>query len=333
VSELLTAAIARRYRATGADGPFGDLRRAHGVGMEGYFWRITDVEAGRVIVALCGVSRAADGVWATVALAEHPSGFTRQLDVSTAGADRTKLGVWAGERAFRARADRVRVELGLDAQLDIRLRDRHDWPASQPLGGSGAAHLIPGLGQYWHPHLLGGRVDGTAVIGEQVIDLRGAEVYAEKNWGRGGFPGSWHWGQAQAFERPDVCVAFAGGDVQIGPVTLQATALVVRLGGRLIRLGNPVLAPVTAEADGERWALHGRGPRWSVELAGGAPRAAAHRLGIPLPAERRSVPAALEHLAGTVQLVVRQRGRVYFAGESRLAGLEIGAPPAGGAWR
>jgi hypothetical protein len=292
--------------------------------MEGYFWRFTDARSGRVIVALCGISRAADGDWATVALAGHPGRFARQIDVQDAGADFARLGVWAGERAFAANSDRVRVDLGPDAQLDLHLRDCRHWNRSL-VGGSGAAHLIPGLNQYWHPHVLGGRAEGRVILGDEVIDLVDADVYAEKNWGRGGFPTRWHWGQAQAFERRDVCVAFAGGDVEVGRATLRATALVVRLGTDVIRLGNPVLAPVTADADGERWALRGRGPRWSVELEGGGARSAAHILHVPVPAERRSVPAALEHLAARVRLVVRHRGRVRFAGESELAGLEVGS--------
>jgi hypothetical protein len=291
--------------------------------MEGYFWRFTDARSHRVIVALCGVSRAADGHWATVGLAAHPGGFTRQIDVQTAGADDARLGAWAGVREFAASADRVQVDLGPDARLDVRLRDCHVY-RTRPFGGSGAAHVIPGLNQYWHPHVLGGRADGQVILDEETIELQDAEVYAEKNWGRGGFPGRWHWGQAQAFDRPDVCVAFAGGDVELGPVRLSATALVVRLGADVIRLGNPLLAPVTADVDGERWALRGRGPRWSVELEGGAPRASAHVLQVPLPTERRSVNAALEHLAADVRLVVRRRGRVQFAGESSLAGLEVG---------
>jgi hypothetical protein len=323
VSEAAVTRLARRYRATGADAPFGDPRRAHGVGMEGYFWRFSDVRSGRVIVALCGVSQAPDGTWANVGLAGHPGAFSQQFDISTAGADSRRLGVWAGEHAFRGGLDRVQVELGPEARLDVRVSQRHDWPRL-PVGGCGAAHLLPGLGQYWHPHLLGGRADGVAVLGGEVIELDGFSVYAEKNWGRGGFPGAWHWGQAQAFERPDVCVAFAGGDVVIGPATVQATALVVALGDELIRLGNPLIAPVRAEVDATRWVLSGRGPRYSVELEGTAPRGPGHLLNVPLPSERRSVPAALEHLAGHLRLVVRRRGRVCFTGESRLAGLEVG---------
>ena len=80
-----------RFRATGADLPFADLRRAHGVAMEGYFWRLSDPRTGRVVVALCGLCRAADGFWATVALAGHPGGFLRWADVPVAWGDTDQL--------------------------------------------------------------------------------------------------------------------------------------------------------------------------------------------------------------------------------------------------
>jgi hypothetical protein len=197
------------------------------------------------------------------------------------------------------------------------------------LGGSGAAHLVPGLGQYWHPHLLGAEVRGQAVLGGETVSLDGFTAYAEKNWSPtlDGFPPRWWWGQVQGFARDDVCLAFAGGDVVIGPATVEATGVVVRLGDEVVRLGNPLIAPVRVQADGDAWALHGRGPRWSVELEGGAPLADAHALPVPLPAQRRSVPGALEHLAAPARLIVRRRGRVVFAGESRVAGLELGGAP------
>ena len=58
------------YRRAGADLPFGDPARAHGVGMEGYYWRFTDVEAGRVVIVLCGICTAGAGRWALVALGD-----------------------------------------------------------------------------------------------------------------------------------------------------------------------------------------------------------------------------------------------------------------------
>ncbi|MFD2393343.1 hypothetical protein ACFSSF_05200 [Dietzia aerolata] len=57
------------YRSTGADLPFGDPLRAHGVAMEGYFLRLTDRERGRVVIALIGVNRGPEGHWATLGLA------------------------------------------------------------------------------------------------------------------------------------------------------------------------------------------------------------------------------------------------------------------------
>src|SRR3954452_13577538 len=74
-----------RYRRTGADPPFGDPARYHGVAMEGYYWRFTDAVQGRVAVALIGVNRdGRGGTWATVALAAHPGGHLRSAVVAEA---------------------------------------------------------------------------------------------------------------------------------------------------------------------------------------------------------------------------------------------------------
>lgn len=312
-----------RYRSTGADGPFGDPRRAHGVAMEGYYWRFSDPRSGRVLVALCGVNRAPGGMWATVALAAHPGGELREAAVSDAGADRRGLGAWAGGGAFSADERAVHVDLGPDARLDVRLRDVHGWPR-RPFGGLGIGHVVPGLSQYWHPHVLGGRADGRAVVGDAAIDLAGWRVYAEKNWGHGGFPEAWWWGQAHGFDRPEACVAFAGGAVRLGPIATTATAVVVRLGGEVVRLGDPLLSPIRAEVGPGRWRLQGRGPRWGVEVEAEANGVAPHVLPVPIPAEGRNVAAAHQHLAGRLHVVVRRRGRVVYAGESELAGLEHG---------
>ena len=43
--------------------------------MEGYFWRFTDPASGRVVIALGGVNRAADGMWSILGLAADPNGF------------------------------------------------------------------------------------------------------------------------------------------------------------------------------------------------------------------------------------------------------------------
>jgi hypothetical protein len=320
-----------RYRRLGADPPFGDPRRAHGVAMEGYFWRFTDLARGRVVVVLCGLCRDGDGrPWANVALAAHPGGLLRAADLPRAGGDPAALGVWAGGRdgsaALVADARTVRVDLGPGARLEVQLSDGR--PARRGmLGGCGPAHLIPGLGQYWDPNLLGAEVHGHAELGAETVTLTGMRAYAEKNWSRGGFPPRWWWGQAQGFDREDVCIAFAGGVLDARAPALEATAVVVRLAGQMIRLGNPLLAPARVATPRDRWSLRARGPLWSVELEGAAGPDPPHLLPVPDPVARGSAPAAHEHLAGTLHAVVRRRGRVAFAGESALAGLEVG--PAG----
>lgn len=311
------------YRSTGADLPFRSPLPAHGVAMEGYFWRFTDPDSGRVVIALNGVNRAADGHWSTLGLASHPNGFLRSAAHPTGAASPSGLGAYAGD-AFHGEADRLRVDLGPDARLDVRVAGPMPWPR-RAFGGSSVFHCVPALNQYWHPWLLGGTAVGTATVGDEEWSLDGAQVYAEKNWGRGGFPEAWWWGQAQGFDDSRACVAFAGGVVTAGPLRTTVTALVVLLpDGTLVRLGDPLVSPVRVEVSDEHWLLRGRSARWSIEVEGHSPLANAHVLPVPLPAERRNVPGAIEHLGASLRIRVRQRGRTVWAGESGLAALEHG---------
>lgn len=317
-----------RYRRTGADLPYMDPRGYHGVAMEGYFWRLTHVPSGTVLVVLAGVNRDAEGrTWGTVGLAGHPGGFSRSVAVAEASGERHGIGVWAGEdgrTSLRAGDRALTVDLGADARLEVRFDEPVGWPRGA-FGGIGAAQTIPGLSQYWHPHMLGGRVSGHARIGDREIDLDGATVYAEKNWGRGGFPPAWWWGQAHGFVRDDVCVAFAGGRAGLGRAQVLSTALVVRIGDEVIRAVRP-LHPMRVDVGPRAWNLHARTARHTIELEGRANGTPAHELPVPLAAQRRNLEgAAAQYLASEVRLVVRRGRRVLFSGASALAGLERGS--------
>ncbi|MDX6689477.1 MAG: hypothetical protein QOG15_934 [Solirubrobacteraceae bacterium] len=315
------------YRRTGADLPFADPRRYHGIAMEGYFWRITHVASGTVLIVLAGVNRdTAGATWGTVGLAAHPGGFSRSRAVADATGARRGLGVWAGDvetTNLRGDGERLRVDLGPDARLDVRFTDPVPWPRGA-FGGIGPAQTIPGLSQYWHPHLLGGRVTGSAEIDGREIDLDGATVYAEKNWGRGGFPPAWWWGQSHGFERDDVCVAFAGGRAGLGRAQVLATSLVVRVGDEVVRAVRP-LHPMRVEVGPRGWRLRARTARHTIELEGKANGTPAHALPVPIAAERRNLEgAAAQYLASDVRLAVRRGRRTLFSGTSALAGLERG---------
>jgi tocopherol cyclase len=312
--------VDRWYRGTGGNLPLGDPRPSHGAEMEGYFWRVTDAEAGRVLVVLCGVNQHPEGAWATVAVAAHPGGFVRSAVLPDASARSDRFLVTAGDGAFVADEEGVRVDLGDDARVDLSFERLVTWP--RLVGAGGLFAVLPFLGQYWHPHVLGGDVRGPATVGADTWAVDGADLYAEKNWGSG-FPERWWWGQAQGFDRSDVCVAFGGGLLTAGPLSMRVGGAVVRIGAHAIRLAPP-FSRVRCDTDGEHWDLRARGHGYHVRIKGRGAHAP-HLLPVPLPAERRNVDTDLEHLAGHLRLEVT--GRLDYDGESRFAGLEIGHRP------
>src|SRR4051812_35516689 len=307
------------YRRIGADLPFGDPRGYHGVGMEGHFWRITQPRTGAVVIAIVAISRDAQGrPWAMVSLAAHPGGAVRSATLPHAWAAPRGLALGAGE-AVSADERSLRIALGDDARLEIAFSDPQPWPR-RAFGALGPAQVIPGLSQYWHPWLLRARVSGSARIGDAAIDLDGAVAYAEKNWGAGGMPPAWWWGQAHGFERPDVCVAFAGGRAGLGRLRATATALVVAVGDEVRTVVRP-LRPLRVAVDERGWRLAGGG----VEVEAHADGTAPHLLPVPVPHERRRLDDwAPQHLTGSLRVSVRRRGRTLYEGTSQLAGLERG---------
>jgi tocopherol cyclase len=317
---LIRAALDRllhAYRRTGADPPFSDPARGHRTGMEGYYWRIVDASAGRVVVCLCGVCRAEPEDWAVVACAAHPGGFLRHAVVAPAIALPEAFGVRAAD-VLRGSIDRIVLRLGDESWVDVHLRPRAAW--SRPaFGALGPAHLVPGLTQYWHPVLLAAEVEGEACLGGSRVRLDEASAYVEKNWGPG-FAGRWWWGHAGAFPSPEATVAFAGGDVSLLGWGVSPTAVVVRLGGEVLRLAPPLAA---VSVDG--WHVRARSARHSVDLQGEV-GAEPHVLPVPDVVARRVDMRSEQHLAGRLHMSIRRGRRTLFDETSPLAGLELGVP-------
>lgn len=310
------------YRNTGADPPFADPALAHGTALEGYYWRVVDAEAGAVVVVLCGICRARDGPWATVAIASHPGGFTRYAMVAPAVGETSTFGAWAAD-ILHGSAARLSVRLGEDAWVELRLRSALLWPR-RAFGALGPAQVLPGIGQYWHPVVLAARADGEACLGGARLRLAGATAYAEKNWGPG-FAGHWWWGHADAFPGGETTVAFAGGRIALGGRVVSPTAVVVRFGARILRLAPP-LASVRAGATARAWKVRARSPRHAVEIEGEPSDSPPHLLPVPEVAERRVNMRSTQYLAGLMSLRVRRGRRTLFDDESPLAGLERGVP-------
>lgn len=303
------------YRRTGATAPSGDLWKPHDSQFEGWFWRLTHADSGRVVIALLSVNRAKEGrPWATVGIASHPGGASASAALPGAWATADAIG--AGDMIHATRGT-LRMDLD-NASIEIEIAAPRSWPLRT--GGIGIAGAIPGLSQYWHPWLLSGSVRGRAVVDGEQIDLDGFTAYAEKNWGPDGFPDTWWWGQAHGFADADVGVAFAGGRAGVGPVSVVAGSLIAWTGERVRRVVRPV-GRLAIDVGESGWRLRGGG----IELEGEANGSPAHHLPVPLADERRNLQdAAHQHLAGCLRLKISRRGGTVFEGVSELAGLEHG---------
>ena len=312
-------ALAAAYRRTGADLPGGDPRPTHGAQMEGWYWRFTDAARGRVVVALCGVNRHPAGDWATVAIAAHPGLLVRSAVVDGAVAAADSYRVVAGDVLV---ADETSLRVELDgARLEVDLTKRVGWP--HRLGAGAGLSAVPFLGQYWHPHVLGGSASGRLELAGETWDLDGATPYAEKNWGAG-FPRWWWWGQAQGFTDPDLCVAFGGGRLTAGPIGADVTGCVIRIGDEVVRFAPP-LSRVTSAIRACGWRVHARHRGWRAVVDGDGRGRTPAVLPVPLPEERRNVNRDLQHLAGDLRLRVWHSGTLVVDDETHLAALEIGS--------
>ena len=311
------------YRRTGADIPYGNPLPSHGTEMEGWFWRVTDEAAGRALIALCSVNRQPTGDWSTAAVGVHPGLVVRSGALGNARALQSPFSVSAGDDSgnFTVSTDRVRFELG-DLRLNMEITDRFAWPKA--FGGGGVFSAIPFLNQYWHPYCLDGRASGTVEYGDQSWTFDGAKVYAERNWGKG-FPLRWWWGQAHDFGGDDVCVAFSGGLLSLGPIARDVNGIVVRVGKKVTRMTPPVL--VRSEVGDNQWLIRGKSRRYEIELVGDGRHLPPHVLPVPLPAQRRNIDTDFEHLGGRLHCTVRESGRLLFEGTSELAALEVGTRP------
>ncbi len=317
--------LLRAIRASGADPWAGDPAAAHpGVALESWSWRLVDRDARRVVLVAATRCRDAGGKnWGSVVVAAlGPRGgrVIRERSVERVTASASRLAVDFGPGVLRAGDDGLTVDLGPDLRLDAAWEQPWRWP--RRLGGLGLGHAVPGLTQYWHPHLLGARVRGTARLGSsRPVPLDGAVAYGEKNWGRGGTPRAWWWGQAVLEEK--VLLAFAGGVLDAGPLRASATALAVRAGDELAALAQP-FALVDARVDPGAWRIDAASATgWRVRVRGSA-AGAPFDLPVPVVGTRGLAAHSHQHFDGELSLELRRGRRLVFRGSTALAGLERG---------
>jgi hypothetical protein len=109
-------------------------------------------------------------------------------------------------------------------------------------------------------------------------------------------------------------------------VSAAPTAVVVRLGERVLRFAPPV-ARAQARVDAHGWQVRVRSPRYRLELEGVAGEEGAHRLPVPDVRERRVEMRSQQVLAGRLRLRLQRGRHMLIDAVSPLAGLELGEPP------
>ena len=308
------------YRAAGAELPVAPAGRDHGSPMEGYLWRIVHEPSRTVVVGLCAACRAGSTRWGLVALAAQPQGSVRHLMADAAVPDPRRFGLVVPEM-LDGDLEHLQVRIDEADWLDVTFAGPVGWPR-RPLGAVGAGSLVPGLGQYWQPVLLDAEVRGEACVAGRRLRLDGARAYAEKNWGPG-FPGRWWWGQAGAFAGGEVGVAFAGGHVSLLGTAIAPTAVVLRLGGRIMSFAPPTSPAVVSVGNG-RWLLRLRSATNRLTIEAEAAPGGHQRLPVPVLDPRGMDMTAHHTFAGRLRLHLSRRGRTVIEAESDLAGLEEG---------
>ena len=183
-----TTRVHAAYRSTGADLLFGDPLPAHGVAMEGYFWRFTDPASGRV-------RHRAQRRQPRARRALVDPGRWPRIPNRLPAHRRPPEGLRLPGRAGRVRRRRVRGHRRAAAGRPRRRTrwstsgspSRSRWPR-RCAGGSSVFQAVPALNQYWHPWLLGGAAHGRVVVGEDSWDLDGWQVYGGEELGQGRVP-------------------------------------------------------------------------------------------------------------------------------------------------
>ena len=288
--------------------------------MEGYFWRFTQARAGRVAIVMCGVSRGArrqrrgrSSGWPRTR-----AGFFRWAALQDAVADTAATACGAGE-AFSAGPDHLHVDLGPDCRLEASFGAAVGWPR-RALGALGAGAARAGAEPVLAPAPVRGRRARQRRRGRGLVRarrrarLRGEELGPRLPRRRGG-------GVRRTTSDDDVSVSFAGGPVRVGPARLRGER-----GGRAARRRRAALPPAGVDDAGRGHLAAARPLRargWSRSRASPTPRP---RTRSPC----RCRPSAAWSTARTttwrasLRVRVTRRGRVVYAGESPLAGLERG---------
>ena len=230
----------------------------------------------------------------------------------------------ASGTSFARMLRRCDADLGPGARVQATFERPVRWPR-RACGAMGPAQAVPGLSQYWHPHLLGAAVRGERARRRRDQRPRRARAPTPRRTGaRAGCPTRGGGARPTASSARTSASPSPAGRARLGPPADH----------RRRRSSSPSAARCCGSCARSAAARHRRRPRLAPARPHGAPRGRGRgprrRRAAPAPgarAARASRAARLRRPStspATLRVRVRRRGRTVLDETSALAGLERG---------
>ena len=289
---------------------------------EGWYFKLIDAQEETAWAVIPGIYRdeqanldqafvmVLDGRAQRVAYHRYP--------VSSFAAARDSFHIQVGPNVFAA--DYLTLNLPQMAG-HVTFSGRTPWPVSWQAPGIMGWYAWFPMECYHGVVSLDHTLAGKLLIGEETIDFSGGRGYIEKDWGRN-FPQTWIWIQANLFAQRGVSLTASIARIPFYGRVFPGFIIGLLLDGRLVRFTTYLgakLHEVRVTGDQVRIVVHNK----EMELQITAVRGATALLHAPTPGQGM-IPRVKESVAAAVQVRLSEiGGRVIFAGESHLGGMEI----------
>ncbi|MEZ4699592.1 MAG: tocopherol cyclase family protein [Rhodothermales bacterium] len=292
---------------------------------EGWYFKLADAGAGRLLAVIPGVfmSRSGANRYAFVMTVDGQTqrvGMTR-YPLSDFSADADRFAIRIGPNTFSAEG--LRLDLAGDAPWrgELAFSGLAPWPVTLAAPGvMGWYAYMPFMECFHGVVSMDHLIDGALDLGGERVDLTGGRGYIEKDWGRN-FPASWVWMQGNHFPEAGVSLSASVAIIPFVGTTFGGSIVGLRHEGRLYRFTTYTGARVrTLDVSPDRVRLVAEDRRHRLEVE--AERGPTVRLFAPGPDDM--MPRVDECLAAplTVRLTERD-GRPIYAGRSTQGALEV----------
>lgn len=316
---------------------------------EGWYYRATDPSSGESWVIITAYWLDSAGVGRSfIELIQGSTGHTYKrvfegVDVKAYQASPGEFALRIGEVYFSAESiyggfvDEGGAEINFALELDACAYwgapkdERNRWTM-------GWATEVFGPPLKWHVHHLKGEVSGQISVipagrSPLVVELSGAPLHQEKNWGNA-FPKRWVWLQSNVFEdRPDVAFAAAGGPVFGFDLSPSGYMMGLRIQDRFYNWRTQDghnFKDVRFETDRESglavWTLRAESLRYRADIR--ATGAISELIAVDVPADGGLAFGAFEHLSAELMIDLYERDglgwRLVDSVKSSLAAVEAG---------